>query len=80
MGVAVFVFFFGIFFPLVDYVSMWWTVTMAIYIGGAGAIIIGGLYWKKATTRGRLVEPDIRVSSRRWGNCRPNNATARNFR
>ncbi len=52
VGVALFVFFFGIFFPLVDYISMWWTVTMSIYIGGAGAVIIGGLYWKKATTAG----------------------------
>jgi SSS family solute:Na+ symporter len=52
VGVAVFVFFFGIYFPLADYISMWWTVTMSIYIGGAGAVIIGGLYWKKGTTAG----------------------------
>jgi len=52
IGVAVFVFFFGIYFPLADYISMWWTVTMSIYIGGAGAVIIGGLYWKKGTTAG----------------------------
>jgi SSS family solute:Na+ symporter len=51
-GVAIFVFFFGIFFPLADYISMWWTVTMAIYISGAGSVIIGGLYWKKGTTAG----------------------------
>ena len=25
---------------------------MAIYVGGAGAVIIGGLYWKKGTTEG----------------------------
>jgi SSS family solute:Na+ symporter len=31
---------------------MWWTVTMSIYIGGAGSVIIGGLYWKKGTTAG----------------------------
>jgi len=31
---------------------MWWTVTMAVYIGGAGAVIIGGLYWAKGTTAG----------------------------
>ena len=52
VGVALFVFFFGIFFPLTDYVSMWWSVTMAVYIGGAGAIIIGGLYWARGTTPG----------------------------
>ncbi len=51
-GVALFVFFFGIYFPLADYISMWWTVTMSLYIGGAGSVIIGGLYWKKGTTAG----------------------------
>ena len=25
---------------------------MAVYVGGAGAAIIGGLYWKKGTTAG----------------------------
>jgi SSS family solute:Na+ symporter len=52
VGVALFVFFFGIFFPLMGYIGMWWTVTMSIYIGGAGSVIIGGLYWKKGTTAG----------------------------
>ena len=51
-GVALFVFVFGLFFPLVDYIIMWWSVTMGIYISGAGSAIIGGLYWKKATTAG----------------------------
>jgi SSS family solute:Na+ symporter len=51
-GVALFVFLFGIFFPLADYIGMWWTVTMSIYIGGAGSLVIGGLYWKKGTTAG----------------------------
>jgi len=31
---------------------MWWAVTTAIYVGGVGATIIGGLYWKKGTTPG----------------------------
>ena len=31
---------------------MWWIVTEAIYVGGAGIAIIGGLYWKKGTTAG----------------------------
>lgn len=51
-GVAVFAFFFGTFFPLMEYIVMWWYLTMAIYVGGAGAVIIGGLYWKKGTTAG----------------------------
>ena len=52
IGVALFSFCFGAFFPQTEYIFMWWGVTMAIYIGGAGAVIIGGLYWKKGTTTG----------------------------
>lgn len=51
-GVAIFVFIFGSLFPQTEYIAMWWQVTMAIYVGGAGAVIIGGLYWKKGTTAG----------------------------
>lgn len=50
VGVAVFAFFFGTLFRQTEYIFMWWTVTTAIYVGGAGACIIGGLYWKKGTT------------------------------
>jgi SSS family solute:Na+ symporter len=52
MGVAVFVFIFGALFPQTEFIVMWWSITMAIYVGGAGAVIIGGLYWKKGTTAG----------------------------
>ncbi|WP_309383105.1 sodium:solute symporter family protein [Cerasicoccus frondis] len=52
IGVAVFAFFFGTFFKQTEYIFMWWSVTMAVYLGGAGACIIGGLYWKKGTTTG----------------------------
>lgn len=52
IGVAVFAFLFGSLFPQTEYVLMWWSVTTAIYVGGAGAAIIGGLYWKKGTTSG----------------------------
>jgi Na+/proline symporter len=51
-GVAVFAFLFGCLFQQTQYVVMWWAVTTAIYVGGAGATIIGGLYWKKGTTAG----------------------------
>ena len=51
-GVALFAFLFGALYRQVDYVAMWWAVTTAIYVGGAGAAIIGGLYWKKGTTAG----------------------------
>jgi SSS family solute:Na+ symporter len=37
---------------LKDYILMWFQLTGSIYIGGASCAIIGGLYWKKATTQG----------------------------
>jgi SSS family solute:Na+ symporter len=52
IGVAVFAFFFGCVFREMEYIMMWWKVTTGIYVGGAGAAIIGGLYWKKGTTAG----------------------------
>ncbi|MCX6935665.1 MAG: hypothetical protein NTZ01_05690 [Verrucomicrobia bacterium] len=52
VGVALFAFLFGCFFKQTEYVVMWWIVTEALYIGGAGAAIIGGLYWKRGTTAG----------------------------
>lgn len=51
-GVAFFAFIFGCFFQQMEYINMWWAVTMGIYVGGAGACIIGGLYWRKGTTAG----------------------------
>jgi SSS family solute:Na+ symporter len=52
VGVALFAFVFGCLFRQTEYIVMWWTVTTAIYVGGAGAAIIGGLYWKKGTAAG----------------------------
>lgn len=52
MGVAFFAFLFGSLFRQTEYIMMWWQVTMGLFIGGAGAAIIGGLYWKKGTTAG----------------------------
>ncbi len=51
-GVAVFAFCFSLLFPLRDYVVMYQLVTGAIYLGGSGAVIIGGLYWSRGTTAG----------------------------
>ncbi|MFZ4775122.1 MAG: sodium:solute symporter family protein [Terrimicrobiaceae bacterium] len=55
VGVALFAFLFGIFFRQTEYITMWWIVTTAIYVGGAGSVIIGGLYWKNGTTAGAWV-------------------------
>jgi SSS family solute:Na+ symporter len=51
VGVALFAFCFGALFQQTEYIFMWWAVTQAIYMGGAGAAIIGGLYWKKGTVQ-----------------------------
>ncbi len=52
VGVAVVVFVFGLVFPLKEYIIMYWVLTGAIYIGGAGSVIIGGLYTRFGTTAG----------------------------
>lgn len=52
IGVAVFAFMFGALFRQTEYIVMWWQVTTAVYVGGAGAAIIGGLYWRRGTTAG----------------------------
>ncbi|MFA7344589.1 MAG: hypothetical protein WC003_09815 [Terrimicrobiaceae bacterium] len=55
LGVALFAFLFGCFFRQTEYIFFWWSITQTIYVGGAGAAIIGGLYWKKGTTAGAWV-------------------------
>ena len=49
-SVALFGFVFSMLFPLKDFILMFFALTGAIYLGGAGAVIIGGLYWKRGTT------------------------------
>lgn len=36
----------------VHFITMWMNVTAAVFTAGAGAAIIGGLYWKKGTVGG----------------------------
>lgn len=52
VGVALFAFLFSMFVPMVRYIFFFMNITGAIYMGGSGAVIIGGLYWKRATTAG----------------------------
>ncbi len=52
IGVAVFAFFWSWFFPLRDYLFMYFLLTGTVYLGGSGAVIIGGLYWRRATSQG----------------------------
>lgn len=50
--VAGFVYLWSLFFPLRDHIFMYFLITGTIYLGGSGSVIIGGLYWRKATTQG----------------------------
>ncbi|HBR92869.1 MAG TPA: sodium:solute symporter [Opitutae bacterium] len=51
-GVAAFTWCFSMIFPLKEYILMYFQATGAIFTGGAGAVLIGGLYWKRGTTSG----------------------------
>ena len=52
VGVAIFVFFFSLLFRQTQYILLYFAITGAIYTGGAGACILGGLYWKKGSAAG----------------------------
>jgi SSS family solute:Na+ symporter len=52
IGVALFAFLFGALFTQTEYLPMWFQVTTAIFVGGAGAAILGGLYWSRGTAAG----------------------------
>jgi SSS family solute:Na+ symporter len=51
-GLALLGFIGGMLLPLTVPIFIWWAVTGAIYNGGAGAILIGGLYWRRGTVQG----------------------------
>ena len=51
-GVALFIFFFSLLVRQHQFIAMYCAITAAIFVGGAGSVIIGGLYWKKGTTGG----------------------------
>jgi SSS family solute:Na+ symporter len=53
--VAGFAFVWSLWFPIKDYIFMYMLLTGTLYLGGSGAAIIGGLYWKRGTTAGAWV-------------------------
>ena len=50
IGVAIFIFFFSLLFKQSQYIFLFFAITGAIFAGGSGAVIIGGLYWSRGTT------------------------------
>ncbi|AQQ71036.1 Na(+)/glucose symporter [Limihaloglobus sulfuriphilus] len=50
--VAVFVFLFSLLFSQKEYILMFLSITASIFVGGAGSLMIGGLYWKRGTSAG----------------------------
>lgn len=51
-AVAAFGFTFSLLFPLNEYIIMYFQITGAIFLGGAGAVLLGGLYWKRGSVEG----------------------------
>lgn len=50
IGVAAFAFIFSLLWQQMQYIAFWWAITGGVFTGGAGAAIIGGLYWRRGTT------------------------------
>lgn len=52
VGVAVFIFIFSLWFEQVNEIMLYMALTGAIFAGWSGAVIIGGLYWKRGNAFG----------------------------
>jgi solute:Na+ symporter, SSS family len=50
LGVGITIFILSIVFQQAEKVFLFLNISGAIFVGGSGAVIIGGLYWKKGTT------------------------------
>ncbi len=48
--VAIFIFFFSLLYQQNEAILLFFAITGAIFAGGSGAVVIGGLYWKYGTT------------------------------
>jgi SSS family solute:Na+ symporter len=49
--VAAFALFFSLLWTQTQYIQLWWNITAGMFTAGAGAAIVGGLYWSKGTNQ-----------------------------
>lgn len=61
IGVAAIAFATSMLVPLSTSIWVWWAVTGALYNGGAGAILIGGLYWRRGTVQAAWAATTISI-------------------
>ena len=51
LAVAVFIVIFSLVFRQVDNIFMFFDISASLYIGSAGIVLLGGLYWNRGTTQ-----------------------------
>ena len=52
VAIAIFIFIFSLVYPQNSYILFFFAITGSIFISGAGAAIVFGLYWRHGTTAG----------------------------
>jgi SSS family solute:Na+ symporter len=52
LGVALFAFTFSLLYEPNQYIAMFAALSASVFVGGAGAAIIGGLYWRRGSVQG----------------------------
>jgi len=55
LAVAIIIITFGMFFKQVDNIIMFFDISASLYIGSSGIVLLGGLYWKRGTTKAAWV-------------------------
>lgn len=55
LAVAIFIIVFSMFFKQVDNIMMFFDISASLFVGSSGIILLGGLYWKRGTTKAAWV-------------------------
>ncbi|MCE2883665.1 MAG: hypothetical protein LW806_02025 [Planctomycetaceae bacterium] len=67
LAIALFAFWFGLNYKPNQYVAMWSALTAAVFVAGAGSVIIGGLYWSRGTTQGAWTAMGVGIAVSTFG-------------